>query len=239
MRFMAMHKVDAAMEAGERPSQRIIEEMGRFVGQSLKAGIFVDGAGLHRSASRVRLTFDRGERTVVRGPYSGSNELIAGFAHVVTASLDEAIELATHLAEAAGDREIEIGPVVEGWDLAGGPRPPNAPHRFLLLRKGDAAYEAGAPVPAAARELLAKWKRDGVLASEATLAPSASGARYSRPGSGGKRTWTDGPFTESKELVAGFAVLELPGLAEMKAFSEEYAAILGDNEIDVRVVAST
>lgn len=235
MRFMVMHKVDAKMEAGERPSTRIIEEMGQLIGRTKKAGILLDGAGLHRSATRVRVTFDRGQRTVVRGPYQGSNELVAGFVHVVTTSLDQAIELATRLAEAAGDREIEIGPVVEGWDLTGGTRPANAPHRFLLLRKGDEAFEAGAPLPAAARQLLAQWKRDGVLESEATLTPSASGAR-SR-GRAGTRTWTDGPFTESKELIAGFAILELPGLAEVKAFADEYAAILGDNEVDVRVVA--
>jgi len=34
------------------------------------------------------------------------------------------------------------------------------------------------------------------------LAPSSSGARYRK--TGGTRTWIDGPFTESKELVAGF-----------------------------------
>ncbi len=233
---MVMHKVDAKHEAGERPSQRLIEEMGRFIARTAKDGVFLDGAGLHRSAARVRLTFDRGACTVVRGPYAGGNELLAGFVHVVTRSLDEAIELATRLAEATGDQEIEVGPVVEGWDLAGAPRPPNAPHRFLLLRKADAAFEAGAPLPAAARRLLDQWRSDGVLAAEATLAPSASGARSRVVG--GARTWTDGPFAESKELVGGFAILELPGMAEVKAFTEEYARILGDNEIDVRVVAA-
>jgi hypothetical protein len=234
MRFMVMHKVDASMEAGERPSRRLIEDMGTFIGSQKKAGVFLDGAGLHRSAERVRLTFERGERTVVRGPYQGGNELVAGFAHVVTTSLDHAIELATRLAEAAGDRDIEIGPVVEGWDLTGGTRPANAPYRVLLVRKGDAAFEAGAALPGAARELLAQWKREGVLESEVTLAPSASGARTRA--SAGKRTWTDGPFAESKEMLAGFSIIEVPGLAEAKAFGEAYGAILTENEIDVRAV---
>jgi hypothetical protein len=235
MRFMVMHKVDAKMEAGERPSEEIIHKMGRLVGQAIKDGILHDGAGLHRSAQRVRLVFDGDRSEVVRGPSTGSNELIAGFAMIKAKSEDHAIELATTLARAAGEREIEIGPVVEGWDLHGGTRPASAPLRFLLLRKGEAAFESGAAAPPRIAEVLDQWKRDDVLVSAAALAPSSKGAR-SRV-TGGKRVWFDGPFTESKELVAGYAVLEMPSMAVVKDFADEYAKILGDNEIDVRVVA--
>lgn len=234
MRFMVMHKVDATMEAGGPPSKAIIEGMGRFIGNAIKAGQFLDGAGLHRSATRVRLTFDGGKRDVLRGPYEGANELIASFAMVTASSMDHAIELATRLATAAGDREIEIGPVVEGWELHGGKRPANAPYRFLLLRKGDDRFESGASQPAAVQHVLDEWKRDGVLQSAATLAPSATGTRYRV--TGGKRTWLDGPFAESKELVAGFSIIDVPSLADAKAWAVEYAAILGDNEVDVRAV---
>jgi hypothetical protein len=235
MRFMVMHKVDAKMEAGERPDETIIQGMGQFIGRSLKAGVFEDGAGLHPSASRVRLVFEDGQRTVVRGPYQGSNELLASFALIVATSVDHAIELATRLAGAGGDREIEIGPVVEGWDLTGKPRPADAPYRYLLLRKADAGFEAGAPRPAGVQRVLDEWKRDGVLQSAAMLAPSKTGARTRV--TGGKRVWTDGPFTESKELVAGFSIINVPALADAKVWAEEYAGILGDNEVDVREVA--
>lgn len=235
MRFMVMHKVDATMEAGERPSEGLVHAMGKLISGSMKSGVFLDGAGLHRSAMRVRLVLENGQRTLVRGPYAGSNELVASFALVVARSEDHAVELATRLAEAGGDREIEIGPVVEGWDLAGAPRPANAPYRFLLLRKGDAAFEAGAPQPAAVQRVLDDWRREGILQSAASLAPSRSGARTRV--TAGKRAWTDGPFAESKELVAGFSILELPTLADAKRWAEEYAAILGDNEVDVREVA--
>jgi hypothetical protein len=50
-----MHKVDANMEAGGPPSQEIIQNMGALVQGSLKEGVFLNGAGLHRSARRVRL----------------------------------------------------------------------------------------------------------------------------------------------------------------------------------------
>jgi len=235
MRFMVMHKVDAPMEAGEPPARSIIEGMGALVGRSLKSGVFLDGAGLHRSEMRVRLTFDGGKRTVVRGPYQGSNELLASFALIAASSMDHAVELATRLAEAGGDRELEIGPVVEAWDLNNAPRPAGKPYRFLLLRKADAAFEAGAKQPAAVQRVLDEWKRDGVLQSAALLAPSKTGARLRTTGS--KRVWTDGPFAESKELVAGFSIIEVPTLADAKAWTEEYAAILGDTQVDVRDVA--
>jgi len=235
MRFMVMHKVDAQMEAGGPPSARIIQEMGQLVQGAIKAGVFKDGAGLHPSSQRVRLVFESGTRTITRGPFQGRNELLASFAMVKAASMDHAIELASRVAEEVGDVEIEIGPVVEPWDLGVMAKPADAPRRFLLLRKADGAFEAGAPPPPGLTKLMDQLARDGVLLSAATLAPSAQGARYRK--TSGKREWTDGPFAESKELVAGFSIIELPSLQDARAWAEAYAAILGDNEVDVRVVA--
>jgi hypothetical protein len=236
MRFMVMHKVDATMEAGERPAKGVIEQMGNLIGRSLKEGIFLDGAGLHRSATRARVTFVGGRPEVVRGPYPGGNELLASFAMVTTTGMDQAIRLATQLGEAAGRQEIEIGPVVETWDLNEKPRPEDAPYRYLLFVKGDAAFEAGAAPAPAVRELLEGWKRDGVLESAASLRPTRAAVRSKVVD--GKRRWIDGPFAESKELVAGYSILEVPSLDDAKRFTEAYAAILGDNEVDVREVAS-
>lgn len=237
MRFMVMHKVDAQMEAGGPPPERIIQEMSALVQRSIKDGVFKDGAGLHRSARRVRLVFEAGRRTVTPGPLEGRNELLASFTMIQADSMDHAIEIATRIAGAIGDGEIEIGPVVEPWDLGKMERPAHAPQRFLLLRKSDPALEAGAGQPAALTRLLEELGREGVVLTAATLAPSKTGARYRK--TGGKRVWTDGPFTEAKELIAGFSILELPGLAEARAWTEDYARILGDVEVDVRGVATT
>jgi hypothetical protein len=237
MRFMVMHKVDAVMEAGGPPPERIIRDMGEFIQGAIKSGVFKDGAGLHPSSRRVRLVFEAGERTVTPGPLEGRNELLASFAMVKADSMDHAIEIATRIAGTLGDVEIEIGPVVEPWDLGLMERPARAPLRFLLLRKADRGFEAGAAEPAALTRLLEELGRDGVVQTAATLAPSSRGARYRK--TGGKRVWTDGPFTESKELVAGFSIVELPAVADARAWTEAYAVILGDNEVDVRVVAGT
>ena len=232
MRFIVMHKTDAKHEAGEPPAESIIEGMGKLVGRSIKAGIFKDGAGLHRSNTRARVTFDGGKPRVIKGPYKGENELVETMALIATTGMERAVEMATELGRAAGDREIEIGPVVEGWELHGGTRPAKAPYRFLLLLKSE--HDAPPKLASAARELLDRWKREDVLQSETTLAPTKTGVRSSVVE--GKRRFIDGPFAESKELVSGFSIIEVPTLEDAKRWCEEYQAILGDNEVDIRDV---
>ena len=242
MRFMVMHKVDANMEAGGPPSPHIIQSMGALVQESLKNGSFTTGAGLHRSARRARIEPEGGSVRVTRGPYTGKNELLSSFAMIRAGSLDEAIERARELSRVLGDAEIEVGPVVEPWDLGVMPKPEGVTHgRFLLLCKGDRGTESGLePSPerrAALERLLGALKQEGVLLLADRLAPSAGGARLT-PGPAGKRTWVDGPFAESKELIAGFSILELPSRADAIAWAERYAAILTLNEIDVRELVS-
>ena len=237
MRFMVMHKVDATMEAGGPPSQEIIQNMGALVQGSLKSGVFTTGAGLHRSARRARLEAKAGESVVTRGPYSGKNELLSSFAMIKAASLDEAIERARQLARILGDVEIEVGPVVEPWDLGIMEKPAgNLPGRFLLLCKGDRQTEAGVALSAEKQaqvaQLLAALKDEGVLIMNDRLAPSAKAARLASHAKG-QRSWVDGPFAESKELIAGFSVLQLPNRADAIAWADRYAAVLGGNEVDV------
>ncbi len=234
MRFMVMHKVDAGMERGEHPAG-VIAEMGKLVGESLASGIFEYGAGLHRSAERVRVTFERGERRLEQGPFSGRNELVQACFLVRTTAVEQALEQAARLASVMGDVELEVGLVLEPWDLGLAPKPADPKtRRFLLLKKGDARSERGLADERTAElgELTARWRAEGVLVATETLAPSARGARLA---TGAKRTWVDGPFAESKELIAGFSVLRVRNRAEAIAWADRYAGVLGAmNEVDVR-----
>jgi hypothetical protein len=240
MRFMVMHKVDANMEAGGPPSPQIIQGMGALVQESLKNKVFLTGAGLHRSAKRTRLTCVARECSLERGPYAGKNELLASFAMIKAKSLADATEHAQTYARARGDVELEVGLVVEPWDIGVLPKPSGeVAQRFLLLAKADADFERGVPAQAAHQAALAELQRslgdDGALLASDTLAPSSKGARLSSAGAG-KRTWTDGPFTESKELIAGFSVLEVASKAAALAWADRYAAVLGGNQVDVREI---
>jgi hypothetical protein len=240
MRFLIMHKVDTHMEAGGPPSQAIVQGMGALVQESLKNGVFLNGAGLHRSARRARLAWSGGECTVTNGPYPGQNELVAACVMISARSMDAAVAHARALGSALGQAEIEVGPVVEPWDLGLLPKAEgNLPERFLLLCKAQAEDERGVGAPKKYRAAFEKFAEslqgEGALLAAESLAPSSKGARLGAAVKG-KRSWVDGPFAESKELVAGFSLLSLPTRQEALAWADRYATILGDNEVDLREV---
>jgi hypothetical protein len=210
MLFIVMHKVDAKMEAGALPDQALVSAMGKLVGDTVRAGKLHLGAGLRRSATRVRLNCADGACTTTPGPLVGNNELVAGLVMISVKSMDEAITWSRRLAGDTGDVEIEVGPVTEPWDI--GP-PPEATARW--------------------DEAVAAMAEAGVLLAAERLAPSASGVRLRGPP---RRSVTDGPYTESKELVAGFAIIDADSRDDAVAWAVRYADILGDVEVDVRPV---
>ena len=79
---------------------------------------------------------------------------------------------------------------------------------------------------AAVGTLAQKQAQAGVLVEMGGLAPSAKGARIRL--SGGQLAVTDGPFTESKELIGGFAVLRAASKAEAVALGREFVQVHAD-----------
>jgi hypothetical protein len=108
--------------------------------------------------------------------------------------------------------------------------------RFLGLLKADEQSESGAPPSKELMEKMGKFMEQitkaGVLIETAGLQPSAKGARVRV--SGGKATVIDGPFTESKELVASYAILEAKSLAEAVEWTTRFLKVLGEGECEVR-----
>jgi hypothetical protein len=240
MRFIVMHKQSGESEAGVPPSPELIAEMGKFMGEAMRAGVVLSGEGLQPSTLRVRLKFSGGARTVTHGPYSGSNELAAGLTMIKVRSKEEAIFWASRIGEAVGDVEMEVGQIKEPWDLGLCPRPEDAPMRFLVVRKADRNSEAG--VSPALENLTEEMRKAGVFLSAERLQPSSKGTRlrFSR----GKHTVIDGPFAESKELIGGFAMLQVKSKGEAIEWAIGFANVLyeadvtGDLEVDVLQVDS-
>jgi hypothetical protein len=241
MRLMMMHKVDADMECGALPTPEMMERMGVFMEESAKTGQLLGGEGLRPSKTRTRLTFVAGEVTIENGPYIGHNELPARVALIQVKTDEEALDWATRYGKVLGDGELELGPVAEAWDLGFIPRPDDAPLRFLLLHKADATYEAGTPPSARQRagmtRLTSEMTKAGVLIATLNLKPSSKSTRIKLDGTG--RTVVDGPFAESKELIAGYGLLELPSMEAAIEAGSKFAAVFGPDvamEIDVRPV---
>lgn len=76
-------------------------------------------------------------------------------------------------------------------------------------------------------------KAGKLLATEGCL-PSALGARIRRTGNG--ITVTDGPFTESKELIAGFALLEANSKEEAIELAKQFLDVAGEGECEIRQI---
>ena len=92
MRFIVMVKATKNSEAGIMPSQQLLEEMGKYNEELVKAGIMEAGEGLHPSSKGSRILFSGDKRTVVDGPFAETKELIAGFWIWKCKSKEEAIE---------------------------------------------------------------------------------------------------------------------------------------------------
>lgn len=109
--------------------------------------------------------------------------------------------------------------------------------QFLMLIKiaNNADYESGKPPPpeleAAMGELIGEWSKTTAMVSAAGLRPTSQGARIRL--AAGKVQVSDGPFTEAKEVIGGFFVLEAADKAaavEMtRRFVEVHKRILGDD----------
>jgi hypothetical protein len=238
MRFMIMHTNDPQTEAGHKPPMELVHKMGALIGEYANAGRFVDGAGLSGSATRTRLVFHDGRCTVKHGPYRGERELPAATLQLKVKTREEAIGWAERYGKVLGNGELELGKVNEPWDIGLVPAPENPPLQFLLIEKADEATEAGARSPkqkADLTRLKTEMTKAGVLVKSLQLKPSAKAKRLKFTNN--DLLIIDGPFAESKELLGGFAVMELSGMDEAIELSRRYAEILGGTlEVDVRLV---
>ena len=242
MRFIIMHKTNARWEAGAVPSLALIARVGNLIGDLAKAGALLGAEGLRPSSEGVRLKFARGRRTITRGPFKGDNELPAGFSIVRAASIEQAIEWASQQAQVLGDVDIDIRPVTEPWDIGMTPKPEDlTTRRYMALRKATAESEAGGtPSPAERAEMARLMKATERTAAHITTAhmrPSARGRRYKNSADG--LSVTDGPFTESKELIAGYVILSADSLKDASTWAARYLETVEADEVDLRELEDT
>ena len=116
MRFMVIVKATKESEAGVLPDRKILEAMGKYNDELVKAGVMLAGEGLHASSKGARVKFDGPNRTVTDGPFAETKELIAGFWLWKVKSKEEAIEWLKR-APFGGGTEVELRQVFEPEDF--------------------------------------------------------------------------------------------------------------------------
>ena len=118
MRVMVLIKANEQSEAGEMPSQELLEQMTDFNEELVKAGVMLAGEGLHPSSKGVRVAFSGSDRKVIDGPFSETKELLAGYWVWQVKSMDEAVEWVKRIPNPdEGESTVEIRQVFEVDDF--------------------------------------------------------------------------------------------------------------------------
>ena len=109
--------------------------------------------------------------------------------------------------------------------------------RFLTYTLGDDSLPTPPPTPelmAEMNKLVEDATKAGVLIATGGLAPTAEGTKVQYDG--GQFSVTDGPFTETKELIGGWALMEVRDKAEAIEWAKRFLAIAGAGESTIRQV---
>jgi hypothetical protein len=223
MRYMLMVKATRDFEAGIWPDETTLAEMAKFTEALVQAGALVACERLTPSAKGSRVRCAHQKTSVIDGPFAETKEVIAGICLIEAKSLEEAIGWAKRIP--FQDGEVEVRPTFDLDDVVIAPEeqqksPPLARKpgtlRFMGLVKADRDSEAGLlpneQALAAMGKFLDEATKAGILLAGEGLQASSKSARVRYSGS--QRMVIDGPFAETKELVAGYMVVQFPSQAD-------------------------
>jgi hypothetical protein len=112
MKFLSMIRIQE--NTGQRPSERLMTEMGKLMEEMTRTGALVSTAGLRPTADGVRVRSNRGKVSVTEGPFTETKEVIGGFAILEAKDKAEAIALTRRFLAVHGDEwdlECEVRPL--------------------------------------------------------------------------------------------------------------------------------
>jgi hypothetical protein len=119
MKVMVMVKATRESEAGNPPDREMMEAMGKYNEELMKAGILLAAEGLRPTSAAVRMHFDGASRTVTDGPFAETKELIAGFWIWQVRSMEEAVEWLKKCPNPMmSASDVDIRPLFEAEDFA-------------------------------------------------------------------------------------------------------------------------
>jgi PhnB protein len=109
--------------------------------------------------------------------------------------------------------------------------------RFMIIRKADAETEAGVMASEELIEAMARYNEEminaGVMLGGDGLQPSSKGARIRFQN--GKPMITDGPFTEAKEMIAGYTLIQVASREEALEWVKRWPTIDGHGNVELEL----
>jgi hypothetical protein len=112
MKFLSMIRIDE--KTGQKPSERLMTEMGKLMDEMIRDGSLVATAGLRPTSEGKRMRSRFGKLSVTDGPFTESKEVIGGYAILEAKSMAHAIELTERFLRVHGDEwdvECEVRPL--------------------------------------------------------------------------------------------------------------------------------
>jgi hypothetical protein len=106
--------------------------------------------------------------------------------------------------------------------------------RYLCIHRGDETRPATPQLVENMGRLISEMTHAGVLVATEGCQPSVKGMRVRR--TNGTVTVTDGPFTETKEIIGGFALIDVASKAEALEWTRRFLDVVGDGETEVRLI---
>ena len=109
--------------------------------------------------------------------------------------------------------------------------------RYFFYTLGDESVPTPPPTPELMEEMgkfMAEAVANGSMVATGGMGPTAMGAKVRRQGD--EYTVTDGPFAEAKELIGGWALMDLPDHAAAVEIAKRFLAIAGEGESRFRPV---
>jgi PhnB protein len=141
MKVMVIVKASKDSESGALPSGELLSQMQKFNEELISAGVMQAGEGLKASSAGARVHFDGAARTVTRGPFPGTGDLVAGFWIWQVKDLQDAIDWVKRCPNPQNEpTDVEIRPVFEPDDFAASDPTGEirAAERDLRSRRADA-----------------------------------------------------------------------------------------------------
>ncbi len=109
--------------------------------------------------------------------------------------------------------------------------------RFMIIRKADKNTEAGIMPSEELLAAMGKYNEElvkaGALIDASGLQPSSKGARVTF--SGGKPTVSDGPFIETKELIAGYSIIQVKSKQEAIEWVKRWPPLDGGGHVEIEI----
>ena len=126
MRFMIIVKSCPEFEAEVTPEapEELMAEMAAYHEELARAGVLLDGSGLHPSRKGWRVVYGAGAPHIVDGPFAEAKELIAGYTLIQVRSREEALEWSRRFPNPVGEGQpavVEVRQLIELEEFTPGP----------------------------------------------------------------------------------------------------------------------